>query len=261
MTAKQCSLIRRVYGVLLSISLLAAGICLMAACIGIYQTGDHPFSREVVAAAFRPIAAPVYLCLGLTILGFPLNRWLPKEDQKHKAEKPQALVLQRLHSKTDLSECDEELRSAVAAQQKSRALHSAIRTGLLVLSGIIFLTYVLSGDRFRLPDINGSMLHAMGVLLPCLTVTFAYAVFTAFYNRASIQKEIALMKQANAASPRKPESQPEKNDSIGQKRRNLLRGAVFLAAAVLLIYGFFAGGAADVLTKAINICTECVGLG
>ena len=30
---------------------------------------------------------------------------------------------------------------------------------------------------------------------------------------------------------------------------------------VILVYGFFAGGTADVLTKAVNICTECVGLG
>ena len=28
-----------------------------------------------------------------------------------------------------------------------------------------------------------------------------------------------------------------------------------------LIGGAFAGGWADVLTKAINICTECIGLG
>ena len=36
----------------------------------------------------------------------------------------------------------------------------------------------------------------------------------------------------------------------------------FLPMAVgLLLYGFFAGGTADVLTKAVNICTECIGLG
>ena len=37
--------------------------------------------------------------------------------------------------------------------------------------------------------------------------------------------------------------------------------AVIVLAVALLVYGFISGGTADVLTKAKNICTECVGLG
>jgi len=40
-----------------------------------------------------------------------------------------------------------------------------------------------------------------------------------------------------------------------------VRCVLVCAAVVLLVYGYLAGGTADVLTKAINICTECVGLG
>ncbi|MBR6784589.1 MAG: thioredoxin [Clostridia bacterium] len=40
-----------------------------------------------------------------------------------------------------------------------------------------------------------------------------------------------------------------------------LRFSVLLIALVLLIYGYILGGTADVLTKAVNICTECIGLG
>ena len=46
---------------------------------------------------------------------------------------------------------------------------------------------------------------------------------------------------------------------------DLIVGAVLLVILVLavglLILGYCTGGTADVLTKAINICTECVGLG
>ena len=34
-----------------------------------------------------------------------------------------------------------------------------------------------------------------------------------------------------------------------------------LVALGMLLYGLFSGGAADVLTKAVNICSECIGLG
>ena len=40
----------------------------------------------------------------------------------------------------------------------------------------------------------------------------------------------------------------------------ILRGALYVAAA-LIVCGIANGGMRDVLVKAINICTECIGLG
>lgn len=45
------------------------------------------------------------------------------------------------------------------------------------------------------------------------------------------------------------------------KHVNTLRAVVVIAAVLLIIAGILNGGALDVLVKAINICTECVGLG
>ena len=39
------------------------------------------------------------------------------------------------------------------------------------------------------------------------------------------------------------------------------RGSVTVLAAMLLAAGMLNGGMRDVLMKAINICTECIGLG
>ena len=43
--------------------------------------------------------------------------------------------------------------------------------------------------------------------------------------------------------------------------RNAARLVLFVAALVLLVLGIKNGGLRDVLIKAINICTECIGLG
>ncbi len=40
-----------------------------------------------------------------------------------------------------------------------------------------------------------------------------------------------------------------------------VKTALLCLAIILLLFGFFTGGTMDVLTKAVNICTECVGLG
>ena len=41
----------------------------------------------------------------------------------------------------------------------------------------------------------------------------------------------------------------------------VLRAALLVLAALLIVHGVFNGSLLDVLYKAINICTECIGLG
>jgi len=45
------------------------------------------------------------------------------------------------------------------------------------------------------------------------------------------------------------------------KKAQAIQIVTLLIAVLLLVYGFASGGYADVLTKAVNICTECIGLG
>ena len=44
-------------------------------------------------------------------------------------------------------------------------------------------------------------------------------------------------------------------------RRKILRIVLLIAAVCLLAAGCFNGSAKDVLGKAVNVCTECIGLG
>lgn len=258
MTKQLSTRIRKIYGIVQSVAIAAAGICLMTACVSIYSLGDHPFSREVVADTFSGIAIPVYLCLGLIAGGFILDLVLPRDTVKLSAGKQHALVLKRLHSKTDLSQCDESLCSAVQSQQKSRSLHKKVSTVLLLCASVIFLTYALNPNNFHRSEINSSMIRAMYVLLPCLAVSFGYAVFSAYHAISSMEKEIELLKQAGSEAKKAASEIPPVQHC---KCLRTVRTIVLLVGVVFLIYGFWAGGTADVLTKAVNICTECVGLG
>ena len=249
--------IRHILGILLAISIIVAGICLITACIGIYQTGDHPFSREIVAAAFSKIAIPVYLCLALAVVAFLVNLLLPHSEKKRAAFKNDAMTLKRLHAKTDLNLCSQDLRDAVSAQQRSRKWLFYITGALLIVGTVIFLWYALNGENFHKSQINASMIRAMWVLIPCLTPGFICAVIAAYRNRASIRKEIELLKQAGSDATRQPEPSPVPR----KDHSKLLRLTLAVIAVGFLVFGFCTGGTADVLTKAINICTECVGLG
>ena len=259
MTKENIIRIHRIYSILLSISIVLAGICLIAGCLTIYFTGEHTYSREIVAETFSNIAIPVYICLILTIGGFIWELVQPSKAPAQKNIKPFAFMLTRLYAKKDLSKCNEELLISINKERKSRKLHIIIRTVLICISSIAFLSYALNGNHFHQSEINTSMIRAMWIMIPCMLVPFVYAVFTAYYNNKSLQREIELAKQAPALS----ESQTDENSSINNtnKRDNILRFALLFVGIVVLIYGFVSGGTVDVLTKAINICTECIGLG
>ena len=256
MTDQRTKSLRRIYGIALSAVLVIAGLCLMAQCCSIYFTGDGTFSPEIVAAHFAPIAIPCYLCLVMVILGFVLDLILPVQTGKKQVEKNYDLILEKLQAKTDLDACDETLRNAVAKEQKARKCHKIVSIALLAACTGIFLCYALQGENFQQREITDSLIQAMYLLSPCAVIPFGYAVFAAYRNKASILREIELLKSAGAN--RSPVSAEVKNyDRI----TTAARWVVLAIAVGIFVYGYLAGGTADVLTKAINICTECVGLG
>lgn len=238
----------------LSVSLVVSGICLILACVGIYRSGDHPFSREAVAAAFGPIAVPVYISLGLMILSIITALFLPGEGEKRAPEKNEEMLLRRLRSRADLETLDETSGNQVLSLRKSARILCLISLALTGVCAIVFLCYACNPGHFHQSEINGSMVNAMKVLLPCLAIPFGFGVFAAYRRKTIIIREIDLLKQAKTAAP--APTAEKKGISPAAVRYGFL-----VLAAGLLLYGLFTGGTADVLTKAINICTECVGLG
>lgn len=248
--------IHTIYSIVLSLALVIAGICLILACVGIYRSGDRPFSPEAVAAAFAGIAIPVYLCLILIVGGFLLDIILPLPAPAKKAVKQNQAILQRLLKTFDEEQCYSDVAEKIHRLEKNRKLHRIIGFGILILCSAVFLVYGLNGNNFHQSDINSSMIKAMWVFLPCLLIPFAYAVWDAYYQKKSILKQIELVRSApkKAACADEAVTQPD-------NRLYILRFALLILCVGILLYGFFTGGTQDVLTKAVNICTECVGLG
>jgi hypothetical protein len=249
--------IHYIYSIFLSILLTVAGLCLMVACVGIYNAGDQPFSREAVATAFHRIAIPVYLCLGGVIVSFLLNLLLPEKRPPLLPVKNDPHILNRLHQRVDLTQCDEYMQQTFRAFPKKRRIHQTVSGILLGLGSVIFLCYALNSGNYHDSQINGSMIRAVKRLLICMGIPFLYSLFTAYYCRASIRAELKLLKtiQPTRTPPRFPAAAPQPGIC------RFVPYGILAVAVIFLLLGLFTGGTADVMTKAINICTECVGLG
>lgn len=254
MTEKTVKTIRGIYGAVFSASAVVAGICLMAAAWGIYRSGgEQIYTPEKVAAAFGQICVPVYLFLVLAAGSILLEAVLPHRPKAKNAQQPE-MLWQRLTAKADMTYCGPQLSAAITKQRKCRAVVTGIGAGILALCTAVFLVYALNGSNFHQTDITGSVIRAMYVMLPCLAIPFAYAVFAAYFCKKSILAECDLLKTVPKAADR-----PAPAKKAGWE--TWLKWGLLAAAAVLLVVGLFTGGTVDVLTKAANICTECVGLG
>ncbi len=263
MTPNAKTWIHRIYGILVGVATVVAGICLIAACCNIYYTGisqDVPqiYTRAVVAESFAKIALPVYICLALVIGGILLNLLLPRQKAKQLPEKNLPLILSRLHAKTDLEQCDETFRRLVLTQKKVRKVHTIISASLLAIGGLIFLIYACNGKHWG-ANSTPSMVSAMYRMLLCLTIPLLYTLFTAYLCRRSMAREIELMKHAAVLAPKAAE--PAMPKATKSRQMPIVQLAVIAIAVVLVVVGVCNGGTADILTKAVNICTECVGLG
>ena len=240
-----------IYGAVLGIVMVAAGVCLIVQCLDIYRSGSY--TRQAVAEHFAPIAVPIYLCLALVIGGFILKFALPNQAGKSRTVQ-RAMVLANLHARRDLGQATPEVVAEVSREQRLRRRNTTIAWALLVVGSVVFLSYGCNPGNFG-TDITASMITAMWVLLPCLAVPFLWAVYAAGQAAKSMDREIALMKQAPAGTP--SPTGPDKEARLVRTLQVVCLGV----GLVILVAGFVSGGTADVLTKAINICTECIGLG
>lgn len=66
MTKENIIRLRRIYKIILSISIIVAGICFIVGCLSIYYSGNG-YSRDIVAKTFSKINILVYICFALII--------------------------------------------------------------------------------------------------------------------------------------------------------------------------------------------------
>ena len=255
MTPKILNRIQRIYAISITAITILAGICMMGACLGIYLSGDRPYSPEAVSAAFSNIAVVVYLCLAMILMGFVLELILPKEKKSLQLTRQHKTILARLYATKDLEQSSSETATKLSLTRSCYRIWQVITISGLTIGAMAYGIYLVRSDRFTLEDINGSVIRATMALACCMSLPFACAV-TGHYRRVCLmEREIAILKKLPARSA------PLSTTATAPLPLLWPRVLILTAAVALIVYGFLNGGTADVLVKAINICTECVGLG
>ena len=266
MSQKTKERIRLIYGIVLAVMILAVGVCFALSCLSIYRSGESPFTGESIATHWGYIAVPVYICLFGVLGGFVLALVLPTAEGKVRPRREASATLARLHARLDMGQCDARAAEAIRREQRDRRVWRIQAIIITVLSAVIPVIWCLMPGRFSVEHLNHDVKNAALMILPFVVASLVIWADTVIMWDRSVIKETELVKAALASGKRAVGAQ--KQDLPTTRRLTadprfvwIVRGVILAVGVVFVVLGILNGGMADVLGKAIRICTECIGLG
>ena len=249
---------------------IQSALCILTAAlfaitaIGIYRDGmarraEDPaaqiYSPEIVAERAAPglvmLAASVAATVACVVMGV----------RDESAEKP----IRDTETVRDLTAS--RVAEPNEAMKKERALQQKLLCGgwaAAALCMVPIVLYIANPAHFAESDAAGleHMLAALvGHILPWTVLAFACLTVSTLLRERSMQRETAAASERAREEKAAGLAPAPKAKTAAGKGKNAARAAILALAVIFIIAGIHNGGMKDVLIKAINICTECVGLG
>lgn len=278
--------VRLVYGFVLGAFTVAVGALFLWQMLTIYFTGVSSgsssgiYSREIVGKAFSVIAVPFFLWIAMIFVGFILWEIFPCPPEKRR-RMPEDYELYRLKKKMPAS-VSVRLQDRYREVRKEEKLLAAVKitAAALCLAAAIYAVCYLAdpsnffgGDKLRATE---AVVNLAVNLLPFAFAALVLLSGVTCYERYSAKKRLPHVK-AMVADAAKRGAQEERIDrktcpvrpvldrwaAVRKSRYYLIGVRVALAclAVSLIIAGVCNGNMNAILTKAINICLECIGIG
>ena len=273
----------KVYLIVQAVLCLLLVILLSVSAVNIYREGsarkaEHPlesiYTTEDVARKAAPILPLFFIAVGMTAAGLLLG---VKDEH---TEKP----VQDARTTRDLTAG----RIAVPGADILRERGYQKRVSVLGWAAfgacmIPIALYLVNTAHF--PEELEVMIRNLAVgVFPWAAAGMGCLIIREILLEKSLLREIGLARaqlakekeerlQGDGKASVMPEDGAEKSESNGShevlaheigsgtKSRRALQLLIIAAAIVFLVMGIVNGSAHDVLVKAINICTECIGLG
>lgn len=249
--------IHYIYSIYLSMTILVASLCLMSACFIILQTGA-PFSPQIVSEMFHKIDFSVYLCFASIIGSIVLQLLFPEPNHRANKKTQNHMLQKRNLRNCDIQHLDASSQQAIHRERRLRYFCLTLRTVLILIGSAIFLIYACNPSNYDSIDVNTSIIYVLIFALPSLGIPLAYGIYSESICGLSIQREFSVFTSAHSGTDTTPNAA---QNLLPSRKAGITRSILLVLLFMISILGIFLGDAADVMTTAINICTECIGLG
>ena len=265
MSDKTVQTLRRITSIALSVLAVICALALAIACVGIYRSGDRPFTPERIAQAWRSVAIFVWLFIAFTIGSGIFHLLCPPAVKRAKGTVFPEIRLAKIKARLARKQYDDQLLLPLTKQEAYVKILRISAVIVCILCAVYPLIYLNNPDHFTSIDaeLNAQVVRAIIPSLCFTAIALAYCFTVKLLSDISYEKAIvyakAIMLLPAPAADKK--SQAKQETGLPGYTTFVLRIVLLLAAVTMIVLGILNGGMSDVLQKAIKICTECIGLG
>ncbi len=280
MQEKTCKTVRLCYGIALSLMTAVTGALFIWQTLDIYLSGgSRPFTREIVLERLNRIAPAFWIWVVMVAAGFII--WeVFAVSCKRAPLKDDCYALRRLKKRVP-KKVGESGLAALKAVKRGELINLIVKlcAAALCLAGVAYgIAYLATASNFPKTDVNGEMLNMAAHLAPCVFAALLILCGVTLYLSLSAKKQLPHVKQIIASAKADEKNGVEAVYVTGNTAVADLYGrwktlsnhkyfilgvriAIAVFAVTFIILGIVNGNMRAILIKAINICTECIGLG
>ena len=265
--------VRLYYGIFLGMFTVVVGALFAWQVLSVLNSSADPildrkpFTREIVVEALSKIDLFFWLWIGAVVVGFVLWEVFPLTEKAKKIspDLQYARLIDRLPATAP-----EGLEGEYAKVKDAQRLAFAVKIAGYALAAIAVLTtviYLCIPSNFNNKHVTLEILDMAKVVVPVfVAAALLYAVgatlvkYSVKNTLPSLQKVTKGIKQNQSAGAL---TLCNKIENFFDNKTVVLVIRIVLAvlAVALIIWGSLNGNMQAVFIKAINICTECIGLG
>lgn len=282
-TADKAYRINKYYGIALSIFTAVLAVLFISQSLAIFAAGDFrqgAYSRDIVAERILPLNIVMLFWIAAAIVAFALSEAFPVNSRKAKTTDEKGVLLRLMERVPESADGFAELKK-IKKEEITRLVLRAVFAVMCIAFAVVCAIYVFNEKNFPAQNLNGEVFGMFKLAAPLLVIAAGAGIGLAMFEKYSVRREIAAVKTLIAAgekgcavkNPLKSVKILAFMDNIKAFLRKIggalssnaglwtVRGIVIVVGIVFVILGVTNGGMRDVFVKAVNICTECIGLG
>ncbi len=271
MTQEKIGKFRRIYGIVLTSLTVLVGVLFIVQTWAIYRSAPQsPYSTESIAKHFGQIAPFVWLWIVAVLADIVLSILYPKEEPRPKAQVDMKLALER--TKKRLPTEGEGYIQSKDVERKEEGFRQTLAIVCIAVVGFLALVCLwIMVRELYFPWVKATFFtehHGVvnrllqAVVLSTVALTFV-CITVALFDKSIEKERTAYLEiiKANKPAPQQKKEQGNENEEAEKKKTKIIRISLAVVGVAFVVWGICNGGMKDVLLKAINICTQCIGLG
>ena len=252
---------KRILAIATTVCVILTGILFIVCCAHLYFTGgNEPYSRERVGEYLLITVAPSAITILLVIGGF-ITSTLSGKEKDETTKRTKIELLESFSKRYDINDFKGDVKEEILKHRKDRNMFKYVAHTFSATVFLLILVYVCFIASFTKESINSDIIAALAFALPMSALALGMHAIRLYDAESSAAQELDLMR---AYIKENNISKVENGEALTKKKVDpmlIVKCVIIISAVVLLVLGAINGGMGDVFGKAVNICTECIGLG